>query len=281
MMNLSEATGVFLEARRAQRYSPHTISDYQNTYNKLLAWLGDVELTEISASTVRRFLASREGISKKTLLNYHTGLSSLWTWLVENDLAELNVVRLVRPPKAEQRTIRPFTHQDVIDLLTAARNGMKPERDQAIILALLDTGLRASELCGLRYRDVCWSTGRFVTLGKGDKERQLKFSQRTLGAIRACTGNKPMGQALFGLRRDGLRQLMERLGTRAGVPRTHAHRFRHTFAIEFLRNGGNVFVLQEILGHTTLDMVRRYLRIAQMDLDREIEKASPVVRWGL
>lgn len=83
------------------------------------------------------------------------------------------------------------------------------------------------------------------------------------------------------INRGGLRKLMERIGIRADVPNCHPHRFRHTFAIQFLRNGGNIYTLQAMLGHTTLDMVKRYLAIAQMDLDRDHEKASPVKRWGL
>lgn len=72
-----------------------------------------------------------------------------------------------------------------------------------------------------------------------------------------------------------------RLGAKAGVQDCHPHRFRHTFAVNFLRNGGNAFEIQMALGHTTLQMVQTYLALAQADLDAAHRKASPVENWRL
>jgi site-specific recombinase XerD len=85
----------------------------------------------------------------------------------------------------------------------------------------------------------------------------------------------------FTMGRTGLAQYLRRLGKRAGVDDTHPHRFRHTFAITFLRNGGDPYSLQAILGHTTMDMVKTYLNIAQVDLDAAHKRASPVEGWKL
>ena len=82
------------------------------------------------------------------------------------------------------------------------------------------------------------------------------------------------------LRREGLRHLLARLGRRAGVEQVHPHRFRHTFAVNFLRNGGNALVLQELLGHTDLSMVRHYIRLAEQDFGAA-RKQSPADNWGL
>jgi site-specific recombinase XerD len=288
-ITLHSAIDLFLEARQAQRYSPRTLLDYQNTYRRFSAWLGcDPLIHEIGADLIRAFMASTGDVSKKTALNYHIGLSSLWQWLTENGHTPVNVVRLVKPPRPEQREIYPYSRQDVLAILEAARESRTATRDRAIVLLLLDTGMRSSELCGLHGRDLSLPGRRLLVMGKGDKERALIFSERTAAALAdyVNVGQRPSAPVFRSehghqLTRDALRLILSRLGNRAGVLRSSAHRFRHTFALEFLRNGGNIYALQRILGHTTLDMVRRYLAIVQADIEGQMQIASPVEVWQL
>jgi site-specific recombinase XerD len=164
-------------------------------------------------------------------------------------------------------------------------------RNRAIILLLLDTGLRASELVGLLGCDVDMRNRRIhVVNGKGDKDRLLPFSANTAQAIQRYlmtraddSMNDPLFVTLdgFALDRISLRRTLHRLGQRAGVADVHPHRFRHTFAIQFLRNGGNMYVLQMLLGHSTLEMCRKYLLLAQTDADETHKRASPVSNWRL
>lgn len=168
------------------------------------------------------------------------------------------------------------------------------DRDRCIILLLVDTGLRASELCDLRIADLDMSRNRItVRHGKGDKARFVQFGKRAAKALwrfltprlpaaddeRLITVGpqddpRPMDRRQLGLQ-------LARIGERAGVPNVYPHRFRHTFAITYLRNGGDLFTLQELLGHSDLAMVRRYARIAQTDCARAHAKASPADNWRL
>ncbi|MBN1661049.1 MAG: tyrosine-type recombinase/integrase [Anaerolineae bacterium] len=305
-ITLDQAIDGYFIAARARRLSPHTLADYDRTYRAFCAFLeSDPLLASITADQIRDFLNEQDHLSAKSLLNFHIGLSALWTWAVKENFVERNIVRDVDPPKPEQTEIVPFTQADVKDLLAACnrtrsymRSGQRrcdnarptAQRDRAILLALLDTGMRASELCQLHLYDADLKNHRITVQGKGKKERIVAISPRTANAIWRYLSTRPEARPtafLFAVHdelpfnRCSLRRLVSRIGERAGVLNVHPHRFRHTFAIAFLRNGGNIYVLQRMLGHSTLSMVNRYLAIAQADIENVHRDASPVTNWCL
>lgn len=319
-VSLAQAIDGFLLDCAARRLSAHTVRDYATTLRRFVGFVGeDASLAQIDATTIRRFMAflgtpqagggavAREArpLSKKTSLNYHTGLSALWQWAVGEGLVGRNVVREVEPPRPEKTVIVPLSQGDVKALLQACeltreygREGQRvcsnarptALRDKTLILVLLDTGLRASEVCGITARDVDLKNRRIWTMGKGDKERSVPISPETAKALWHYMNARSEAKAsapLFAtkdgrpLGRVALLELLSDLGTKAGIVDVHPHRFRHTFAINFLRNGGNVYELQMALGHSSLEMVRRYLALAETDLQRAHEEASPVSNWRL
>jgi integrase/recombinase XerD len=116
------------------------------------------------------------------------------------------------------------------------------------------------------------TSGRIVYIGAQTRKALWKY----LSSIEDVAGDAE----LWGLNENALQNLVRRMGNRCGV-HAHSHRFRHTFAINFLRNGGNVFELQRLLGHNSLDMVRHYLSIAESDAEDAHRRASPVDMWKL
>ncbi len=317
-ITLSRAIAGYLLDAHARRLSPHTIADYQNTFRRFQAHFpADPALDAISPDQVRAFFAGlatpqpgadgrTRTIGKKQTLNYHTGLSALWSWAVREGYARRHVLHDIQRPKPERPVIIPFSQDDVKRLLAACdqtrtyqragqriteRNRQSALRDRCIILLLLDTGVRASELCGLRLIDADLRNQRITVTGKGSKTRALPISPSTgkmlfryVGAERKdAAANEPLFLSTDGqpLNRDTLAKLIIRLGERAGVTDCHPHRFRHTFAVLFLRNGGNTRALQEMLGHETLEMIKVYTRIAEADLAIAHRTASPVESWRL
>jgi integrase/recombinase XerD len=170
-------------------------------------------------------------------------------------------------------------------------------RDRALILVLLDTGLRASELCALTVGDVDLKSGQVVVKhgeaggAKGGKGRVVylgKAARRALWRYLATRddGKNPdrplfLGKLQRQINKRVLRQLIARLGEKADVAHAHPQRFRHSFAITYLRSGGDLFTLQALLGHRTLEMVQHYAQIAQIDVEQAHRRASPVDNWRL
>lgn len=304
-ITLSQSIAGWQLDARARRLSHNTMLDYQGTFRKFQDHLaGDPPIETITTTQVKEFL-SDQTVSNKTLLNYHIGLSALWTWAVRSEIVDRHIIRQIRRPKPEQRQIEPFSEKDIRAMLGSlrisrayARPGKResthllphPERHRAILLLLLDTGIRAGELCGMNIYSVDLKNNHISVFGKGAKQRQIPLSGSTGQAVwRYLTQrqNSDIGEPLFTTDK-GQRLSVYRLGdivtniaARAAVTGANCHRFRHTFAINFLRNGGDVYSLQRILGHATLQMCKRYLALAQVDIDKAHRQASPVSNWGL
>lgn len=296
-------------ACQARHLSTHTIADYWNTYRLLTAYLADRGLGDplfraITAADLRAFLGSRT-VSNKTILNYHVSLSALWTWAEKEGLAAENLLSKIDRPKPESTAIEIFSEADLHAIFGAveksraySRPGKRqsrhelptPQRSLAILLLLIDTGMRVTELCELQIHHVDVKNRRVALWGKGNKQRFVPFSPRTGQAIWRYLSTRPearLNDPLF-IKSTGrpydrmeINHWLTYLGERAGVIDVHPHRFRHTFAVLFLRNGGDIFSLQDILGHSSLDMCRRYLHLAQVDLDQAHRRASPVENYHL
>lgn len=326
-ITLSQACEGMLLNKQAEGRSVHTINDYRNSFQKLaLFFSSDPPIDTITRSDLVKFFAwlqqdyesepdgvaprGKFKLSQKTIFNIHIGLSSLWQWALVEKLVKTNILREIKVTRPSAPVINPISHEEWAKLVRAceASHNWKTreetkthrvtfDRDRAVLFTLLDTGARASELCGIRFQDLSLANRTIKLRGKGPgkepKERLVSIGKATADAINKAlrprlaqiqptsplfvVKNKYDDELSF--TRDNLGNLLERIGDRAGVSGVYPHRFRHTFAINYLRNGGNVFALQAMLGHTTLDMVKRYLQIAQIDLDREQQRASPVDNW--
>jgi integrase/recombinase XerD len=298
-------TGYLLDAN-ARHLSSHTIADYLTTFKFFQAYLAeDPPVEEITIEQVSGFLASRI-VSNKTILNYHIGLSAFFTWAIRARLVDESPMGRVPRPKPEQRVIEDITKEEIqamLSLMDKSRVYSRPgkresshalmhaDRNKSMLFLFLDTGVRVSEVCTLKICNCNLKLRRIMVFGKGAKERTIPFSARTgqllWRYLSTCRKEARLNDLLF-VTKNGLpmtpKNILDtfsELGERAGVHNVHPHRFRHTFAINYLRNGGDPFVLQAILGHTTMEMTRHYLLIAKRDLDNGHLVASPIDNWRL
>jgi integrase/recombinase XerC/integrase/recombinase XerD len=199
-------------------------------------------------------------------------------------------MRKVAMPKLEKRVPPAFTPQDIEELLAGCdcKKAMGA-RNYAIVLSLLDTGLRASEFASLHVGDVDMRSGLAMVFGKGQKQRTVRAGAKARTAIlhmlafrdRAEDGD-PLwaaygiqGRETGALSVHGLQSMLVRLGRKVGVVPCAPHRFRRTFALWMLRDGCDLHSLRMLMGHSSLAVLQRYLDLAGEDIERAHMAHSP------
>ncbi len=280
---LGRAVELFLAAKAAEGASPRTIEWYRMILVRLVRAIGSGRAVDgLDPAELRAWLVElRTTLAPVSVAGYVRTLRVLGNWLATEGLSDAAALRGLRRPRVPHKIIEPVA-DDVLRRLLAVCS----VRDRAILLLMLDTGLRVSEVAGLRLGDLR-ADGTLKVHGKGSKERIVPVGSTARQAIVRYLGQRgPRRQddALFLGRKGeisnrGLQHMVRRLKARVGVTgRLSPHSLRHTFARSYLVNGGDVFSLQRILGHSTLDMVKRYVALADVDLVTRHALASPADR---
>jgi site-specific recombinase XerD len=223
--------------------------------------------------------------SAASLKSVQSSLRSFCRWLYATERLHTDLLAGASSPRLPQTLKETFAPDEIERLLAAATCSRNPLRDVALIRFMLDTGCRAAEVCGLRAADIDWTRRQAKVVGKGRKERFVFFSPGVAEAMRRYwTEERPNRTPYFfeseasrdatPMTPSGLLSVCKRLGSHAGV-RANPHKFRHTFAIAYLRAGGDVFALQKRLGHSQLAMSEHYAKHVTEDLRREHDEHSP------
>jgi integrase/recombinase XerD len=308
-MKLSKAIEGFLISCTAGNYAPSTVSLHSMNLKLLTEFLHNPEIEAIREEDLQRYMLylrteykpkrlypSDKPYSDAARDNHWKSIRSLFRFASET--LELKRPDLnLKQPRYEIVKVVPFSEDEIKALLAAcekvpATKEGKPYtisrrtavRDKALLLTLLDTGVRVGELCRIELQDINqqegeilirpYSTGRktksrFVYLGKNAR----KVMWRYLASLDILKHDH-----VFPMSENTIRALLWRIGKQANVDKVHPHRFRHTFAVWYLRGGGDVFTLQRLLGHSSLDMVEHYLSIVREDIQNTHRMASPADR---
>ena len=228
-------------------------------------------------------------LSPKTVQCHVRALKAFSSWLYSEGHTEENRLKNLKLPKAPTTIIEPLTPEETKNIIdNINRKTFTGARNNAIFVTLLDTGLRASEVAIITLNNLNLTDGYMKVMGKGAKERIVpigKYVQMTLWSYIDKIRPEPIipnSDNLF-LSSNGkpitvntIKLFFSRLAKSSGVKKLHAHLCRHTFAINYLLNGGDIFSLKEILGHTTLDMVNHYLHFTSSQITAQHHKCSPM-----
>jgi integrase len=254
--------------------------------DKMRAYLVDgvSNLEELTGHELKGHLASLQarGLAENTVHGSFEVIKAFCNWAHREGYPVDPSLLRVRAPKVSQVEIQTYTDTQLRTILQAVPAGW----GRTAILVLLGTGMRISELCALELEDLeddGETTFLKIRKGKGSKFRRVPVSQQLRRElIRYLNRVRPesASQHLL-LLADGrpvsfmsTANLFRRTRLTVGFP-VHAHRFRHTYATSYLRSGGKIERLMRILGHTTLEMVMRYVHLDKDDLYTDVDLHSP------
>ncbi len=291
---LEQLTDEYLIDCEFRQHRPHTIVNNRGFLRKFTEFLKDSGHVDCGRQEIRLFLhhlqqpvsSGGRGVRPITAKTYHRCLATFFKWAVEEGALSVSPMEKIKAPTVKNTLKEPLSDEKVAALLEAAKTSTHKHRDTAILLFLLDSGVRAAELCSLKFADVDFKNRSAKVLGKGNKIRMVYWGINTSKALLRYLRNEERrpdepvflsdrgtrsGEALTP---SGLFQLMGRLGEKAGV-KCGVHDWRRTFAVRILNNGANLISVSRMMGHETLEITKGYLALAECDIEKQHRQFGP------
>jgi len=263
----------FLLALEAGGRKPRTLFIYEDSIRKLSDFSREhsfPSLVTMDRNTIRHWLASlhQQGNKPATVSIRYRSLNRFFRWCVAEGERADNPMDHVEPPIIPSE-IQPYYQPNDVETVIKSIGRSTPYnlRDAAVVMILFDTGVRASELCGMKSDDMDWRDKTILVTGKASKQRRVSIGNNSAMAIERYlrkrrtksdwlwlgSGNKP-------LTTNGLRMMLQRRFNEAGIKFRGAHAFRRGFAMEYLASGGQEGDLKELGGWQDYAMVSRYAK---------------------
>jgi site-specific recombinase XerD len=296
-MDLRTAKRIFLSAKEAQGVTKSTYRTYACELTKFFDFLvtrNIFDVSEITADIIREFLNSLKanGLRNITIHRHWAEIKNIILFLYREDYITHNPIKNVKPPKAEQKKMRTFTGQEISKLLNSFdKSDFFGMRNYCIMATFFSTGMRKMELLNLRVADLNITNDLLrIEYGKGNKERYVPIG-KTLRRIfiqylkmREDFLEDEQCKYLFSSRtkrkmtNSGIDIMFQKLKKELNLTgeKVSSHTWRHTFAKNYLLNGGDVFSLQKIMGHADLDTTRQYLNLNVEEIKMQHAKYNPL-----
>lgn len=277
----------FLLSKKARGISDKTLDTYAAHFRAIGKYLNtDDEITALSNRDLEMMIAEMRNVklSPSSISSYVRTLKSFLSWCNEQDITTLNI-KLYKAPETVKDTYTIAELKKLLKKPNMRKCGFTEYRNWVIVNLLLNSGCRAATIRNMLIKDVDLNSKRIVYRHtKNGHVQYVELCDVFVPVLREYLRQRG-GEAdnvLFPnengkpLTESGLRQAIENYNISRGVQKTSIHLYRHSFAENFLRNGGNALHLQNILGHSTLAMTKKYCRIVGADLSKSLNQYSPL-----
>lgn len=288
---------LFLTAKRGGLASEKTIIYYEHWAKDFFRFAVDVGVYEwesVTAEHIQTYLSAlreKRNLRSVTVHDSYRAIKAIDRWLFTNGYIPSCAVDRVNPPKQDKVIPRTFTVKEVQAMLGACNKfSFTGVRDKTMLTLLLGSGIRKSELAGILSENVDLEQGCIKVYGKGGKERIVPLARKAKTALEEYGQMKdrqvfPIRSKYFFVSNRGARlgngamsSIFKRIKERSGIQgaKVSCHTWRHTFAKSYLMNGGDVFSLQRLLGHSDLTTTKRYLNLNNKEIQTQYDKFNPL-----
>jgi site-specific recombinase XerD len=299
---ISAAAESYILDLKVSSASPRTIEWYGMLFGGLENWCKGknvYSIRDVTTELLRAYFlylekerwnnkAQKIGLSQRSRAAHMKGLRAWFNYLVREEWLQTNPFENVKPVPMPRDQISPLEEEEINSVLRAIpQKSFWNKRNYLMVWLALDTGLRRSELLGIEEKDINIDARTIRVLGKGNKYRTVPFGLATRKVLvkyldKVKRMERLTEKIFFTI--DGtampdrtFNRIIERIGVKAKISRMilSPHKLRHTFAVEYLCNGGDVFSLKDILGHTSIQMTMRYVNFSDSRLKKQSQQFSP------
>jgi len=281
--------GFLAHLRHERGLSRNTAENYARDVRKLFSLVGDTALADIHPHQARRFVAvlHGRGLGGRTLARTLSAWRSFYRYLARDHAVVRNPFQGLRPPKAPKTLPKALSPDEAARLVDLRGDEPMTIRDRAMFELFYSSGLRLSELTGVKLGDIDFQDGTVRVTGKGSKTRVVpvgEFAQHALRDWLAARAELAApGQLAIFINRRGLpvsaRTVQRRLETwalRQGLTQhVHPHMLRHSFASHVLQSSGDLRAVQEMLGHASISSTQVYTHLDYQYLAKVYDSAHP------